>query len=146
MPHVLQTAWTQDYNTQVLQCLRSSSTSKGQYAPVIGLFEAQAKRGEPLTIVGDGEERIDFTHVNDVVEANMNAMMTNYSGMVVNVGTGVNHSVNEVASYISDNTVNIPERPGEARVTLCDISEAKENIGYEPKVNIGDYVKEVISE
>ena len=112
---------------------------KGQYAPVIGLFEEQAKRGEPLTIVGDGEQRRDFTHVNDVVEANMNAMMTNYSGMVVNVGTGVNHSVNEVASYISDNTVNIPERPGEARETLANIESANILLSWEPKITLEDY-------
>ena len=112
---------------------------KGQYAPVIGLFEEQAKRGEPLTIVGDGEQRRDFTHVNDVVEANMNAMMTNYSGMVVNVGTGVNHSVNEVASYISDNTVNIPERPGEARETLANIERANILLSWEPKITLEDY-------
>ena len=105
----------------------------------IGLFEEQAKRGEPLTIVGDGEQRRDFTHVNDVVEANMNAMMTNYSGMIVNVGTGVNHSVNEVASYISDNTVNIPERPGEARETLANIERANILLSWEPKITLEDY-------
>ena len=42
----------------------------GQYAPVVGLFLEQWKRGEPLTIVGDGEQRRDFTHVRDVVRAN----------------------------------------------------------------------------
>jgi nucleoside-diphosphate-sugar epimerase len=40
----------------------------------------------------------------------------------------------------------IPERPGEARETLCDTSLAKRDIGYEPKINLKDYVKEVISE
>ena len=43
---------------------------KGQYAPVVGLFLEQFKRGEAFTIVGDGEQRRDFTHVNDVVRAN----------------------------------------------------------------------------
>ena len=112
---------------------------KGQYAPVIGLFEEQKKRGEPLTIVGDGEQRRDYTHVNDVVEANMCAMMTNYSGIVVNIGTGTNYSVNEVASFISDDTVTIPERPGEARETCANIKRANNLLDWEPKITLEDY-------
>jgi len=96
---------------------------KGQYAPVIGLFEEQKKRGEPLTIVGDGEQRRDFTHVSDVVNANICAMMTNWTG-VMNIGSGKNHSVNELAAMISDNTVNIPPREGEARETLANCDRA----------------------
>jgi len=112
---------------------------KGQYAPVIGLFEEQAKRGEPLTIVGDGEQRRDYTHVYDVAQANINAMMTNYSGIVVNIGTGTNYSVNQVASYISDNIVYIPERPGEARETLANIERAITLLDWEPKITLEDY-------
>ena len=112
---------------------------KGQYAPVIGLFEEQAKRGEPLTIVGDGEQRRDFTHVYDVAQANINAMLTNYSGITINIGTGKNHSVNEIAAFISDNTVHIPERPGEARETLADIKRANNLLDWEPKITLEDY-------
>ena len=112
---------------------------KGQYAPVIGLFEEQKKRGEPLTIVGDGEQRRDFTHVNDVVRANICAMMTNYSGITINIGSGKNHSVNEIASHISDNTVNIPERPGEARETLANIERARTLLDWEPTITLEDY-------
>ena len=112
---------------------------KGQYAPVIGLFEEQAKRGEPLTIVGDGEQRRDYTHVYDVADANIHAMMTNYSGIVVNIGTGTNYSVNEVASFISEDTVTIPERPGEARETLANIERARTLLDWEPKITLEDY-------
>ena len=112
---------------------------KGQYAPVIGLFEEQAKRGEPLTIVGDGEQRRDYTHVYDVAQANINAMMTNFSGVTINIGTGTNFSVNEVASFISDNTVTIPERPGEARETCANIKRANNLLDWEPKITLEDY-------
>ena len=112
---------------------------KGQYAPVIGLFEEQAKRGEPLTIVGDGEQRRDYTHVHDVAQANINAMMTNFSGVTINIGTGTNFSVNEVASFISDNTVTIPERPGEARETLANIERANNMLDWVPKITLEDY-------
>ena len=74
----------------------------GQYAPVVGLFLEQWKRGEPLTIVGDGEQRRDFTHVRDVVRANIAAAerASDISGEIINVGTGTNHSVNQVANMI----------------------------------------------
>ena len=47
---------------------------KGQYAPVVGIFLRQVESGEPMTIVGDGLQRRDFTHVSDAVEANILAM------------------------------------------------------------------------
>ncbi len=113
---------------------------KGIYAPVIGLFMEQYKRGEALTIVGDGEQRRDFTHVDDVVEANIASMMSNFSGLTVNIGSGINYSVNDIAAMISDNVVNIPERPGEARETLADISKAKDLLEWEPKANVIDWM------
>ena len=95
---------------------------KGQYAPVIGIFMRQKEADEPLTIVGDGNQRRDFTHVSDVVNANVLAAITDvddeFYGQVYNVGTGTNYSINQIARQISDNVVNIPPRPGEARVTI----------------------------
>jgi UDP-glucose 4-epimerase len=115
---------------------------KGQYAPVIGLFLEQKKKGEPLTIVGDGEQRRDFTHVSDVVQANINAMCVNFSGIVVNIGTGVNHSVNEVAAMISDKHIYIDARPGESRVTLARNSRARFYLDWEPKVKLENWINE----
>ena len=115
---------------------------KGQYAPVVGLFLEQKKRGEPLTIIGDGEQRRDFTHVDDVVQANINAMMTNYSGLSINIGTGTNHSVNDLAAMISDNTVYLPERPGEARETLADNERARLLLDWKPNHTLEDYINE----
>ena len=121
--------------------------TEGEYCTVIGIFENQYKEGVELTITGDGEQRRDFTHVDDIVEGLiLTAQSDNFEIDIVELGRGNNHSINELAKMFGCGHTYIPERPGEARVTLCDISEAKENIGYEPKVNIGDYVKEVISE
>ena len=113
---------------------------KGTYAPVIGLFEEQKKARKPCTIVGDGEQRRDFTHVSDVVEANMCAMQTNCDG-VFNIGTGKNHSVNDIAKLVNNpyNTVQIPSRPGEARITLADNTKAKTLLGWEPKKELHEY-------
>lgn len=119
---------------------------RGQYAPVIGIFLRQRSSGEPLTIVGDGEQRRDFTHVSDVVNANVLAAITEVDpsvfGQVFNVGTGRNHSVNEIAKMISDNTVNIPPRLGESRITLANNEKLKTTFGWEPKVKLEDWVSE----
>ena len=118
---------------------------KGQYAPVIGIFLRQRRDGEPLTIVGDGEQRRDFTHVVDVVQANIRAAVTDLHedafGQVYNVGCGKNYSVNEIASMISDNTVNIPPRIGESRVTLADNSKIVSTLGWQPTVDLEEWVR-----
>ena len=118
----------------------------GQYAPVVGLFLEQWKKGEAFTIVGDGEQRRDFTHVDDVVKANIAAAerASDISGELINVGTGTNYSVNQIADMICNQyTKNfIPPRPAEARVTLADISKAKKLLGYMPSIQISDWIDE----
>ena len=117
---------------------------KGQYAPVIGIFQKQNKEGKPLTIVPDGHQRRDFTHVSDVVEANILAATKDLQGSygeIINIGTGENHSVLEVASMLSDKTVFIEPRIGESKETLADISKAKKILGWEPKVKLEDWIK-----
>ncbi len=117
---------------------------KGQYAPVVGLFLRQKKAGEPLTIVGDGQQRRDFTHVDDVIEANLCAMQHEHSlnGGLFNVGTGTNHSVMELARMISDTIKFIPQRPAEARETLADNSKMLYYFGWMPSKEIKDYILE----
>jgi UDP-glucose 4-epimerase len=121
---------------------------KGPYAPVVGLFLRQKAKGEPLTIVGDGEQRRDFTHVDDIVNANILAMETKFSewdkpfGRVYNVGTGKNHSVLELARMISDVMKFVPPRPAEARITLANINRIFETFGWEPTKELEDYIKE----
>ena len=116
---------------------------KGQYAPVIGIFLRQVANNEPMTIVGDGKQRRDFTHVADVVRANWLAA-TSYNpdifGETFNVGVGENYSILEVAQMIGDNYIHIPERPGEAQETLADISKIKEYLSWEPQISLGEAI------
>lgn len=122
--------------------------TKGQYAPVIGLFLKQANNNEPLTIVGDGEQRRDFTHVSDVVKANILAAITDVDnsafGQVYNVGNGINYSVNEIADMISPNQLNIPPRLGESKETLSDTNRIRSTFSWEPEINLPDWIKSVI--
>lgn len=122
---------------------------KGPYAPVVGLFLRQKSFGQPLTIVGDGTQRRDFTHVDDVVKANILAMQhtklyegNHTYGKVYNVGTGKNHSVLELARMISDHVRFIPPRIGEAYITLANNDRIKYTFGWEPTKRIEEYIKE----
>jgi UDP-glucose 4-epimerase len=118
---------------------------KGQYAPVIGIFLRQFAAGEPLTIVGDGEQRRDFTYVGDVVNANILAALNDidkkFFGMVYNVGTGKNHSVNEIAAMISEKTINIPPRISEARLSLADNFKLCDIFSWKPAMKVEDWIK-----
>lgn len=116
---------------------------KGQYAPVVGLFLKQFKEGIPLTIVGDGTQKRDFTYIQDAVEANILAAMSNNDsiyGETYNIGTGRNISILDIAKTISDNVQYIEPRPGEAKETLADNSKAKNDFGWTPKTNLLDWI------
>ena len=117
---------------------------KGEYAPVMGLFMRQKAAGKPMTIVGDGEQRRDFTHITDVVAANLIAAdQINVTGPV-NIGTGVNYSINDLARMIQGETIHIEERIGETRSTLADIDRARKELGWAPLVSLVDYINENI--
>lgn len=118
--------------------------TEGEYCTVIGVFENQYKEGVELTITGDGFQRRDFTHVDDIVEGLiLTSESEEFDLDIVELGRGHNHSINELAEMFGCEHTYIPKRPGEAEVTLCDTSVAKKDIGYNPKVNLEDYVKEV---
>jgi UDP-glucose 4-epimerase len=120
--------------------------TEGEYCTVVGIFERQYKEGVELTITGDGEQRRDFTHIDDIVEGLILTSESETSHKTIELGRGHNHSINELAEMFGCGFTYIPERPGEAKITLCDTSEALIKIGYKPKVNIEDYVKEIINE
>ena len=117
---------------------------KGQYAPVTGIFLRQKAAGEPLTIVGDGEQRRDYIYVKDVANANIMAAISNPDddayGQVYNVGSGKNYSVNEIASFISDDTINIPPRIGEARNSLANIDKIQKTFAWKPEVDVEQWI------
>ena len=118
---------------------------KGQYAPVTGIFLRQKAAGESLTIVGDGEQRRDYIYVKDVANANVMAAISNPDddayGQVYNVGSGKNYSVNEIASFISDDTINIPPRIGEARNSLANIDKIQKTFAWKPEVDVEQWIK-----
>lgn len=152
--------WTRLHGIQSV-CLKyfnvygRRSPLKGSYAPVIGLFFRQGILKQPLTVVGDGEQKRDFTHVSDVVEANMLAMKEAHSasGETINVGTGCNVSIADLANTIKvklgnkNITVeveNVPERVGETFETLASYNKAEKMLGWTPRITLEEGLEDLL--
>lgn len=123
------------------------SPIKGQYSPVVGIFLSQMKAGQPLTIVGDGSKTRDFVHVGDVVNCNILAMNSNekFSGEIINVGTGENISIKNLANFISKDHVHLEPRNGEAQDTLADTLKLHNFLKYKCEVTIQDWIEKQIT-
>ena len=116
---------------------------KGQYAPVIGIFLRQKGDGEPMTVIGDGTQRRDFTYVGDVVRANVlaaNLDNDKVSGETFNIGTGRNYSILEIAEHIKGDYVFIKPRLGEIKESLAGNSKAEYILGWKPETNLLDWI------
>lgn len=111
---------------------------KGQYAPLMGIFQRQKESGEPLTIVGDGEQRRDFIHVTDVCRGLIagGTIVEKQMGSVYNLGTGKNYSVNEIADMFDGQKKYLPPRRGESRSTLADTSKIQDKLGWLPHIQV----------
>jgi nucleoside-diphosphate-sugar epimerase len=118
---------------------------EGAYALVLGIFLDQFQKGEPLTIHGDGSQRRDFVHVRDVVRANWQAYHSAVQDTVLNVGTGTNIAIKEVADMISTKQIFQPRRRGDADITLADISRIKALTGWQPTVRFADGLAELMA-
>ena len=118
---------------------------EGAYATVIGAFLRARREGRPLEIRGDGGQRRDFTHVRDVVRANLAAMdCALEDGSAINVGRGEALSVNRIAELIGGPRVNVAPRPGEPRDTLADLARSRAIFGWSPEIATEDGVRELI--
>lgn len=120
------------------------ASTEGAYALVIGKFLEQKKRGEPLTIVPDGTQSRDFTHIRDIVRANILAAESIRVGRgeVINIGGGKEHTVLEIARLIGGPTTLIEPRI-EPKRTLADIRRARTLLGWEPEVLFEDGIREL---
>jgi nucleoside-diphosphate-sugar epimerase len=118
--------------------------SAGAYGLVLGIFLDQHRRGEPLTVHGDGAQRRDFIHVSDVAEANVAAYRSDVAGTVMNVGSGTNISIQEIADMISPDQKHLSRRAGDAEATLADIGRIKRLLGWEPKVAFREGLRQLM--
>ncbi len=119
--------------------------SEGAYVTVISAFLAARRCGEPLKIHGNGEQTRDFTHVSDVVAANILAMEAPVAdGRAINVGAGRNVSINRIADLIGGPRVQMEGRKGDMRNTLADTSEAARILGWRPRVSLEEGIEQLL--
>ena len=127
-------------------------STEGAYCNVLGIFERQYKNGEQLTITGDGEQRRDFTHVEDIVDGLIKVHQAmhgevdmRYGGVEFEFGSGVNYSINELADAFGDYPREyIPQPPGEMRETLCTDTHTRELLDWKPTGNIKYYIQSLV--
>lgn len=112
----------------------------GTYCPVISVFARQRLEGHMMTIRGTGEQRRDYVHVGDVVNANMLAAeYGNIDAGVYNIGTGIGTSVNDVADMIGGERINVVPAKEPYR-SIADNGAAKIDLGWEPTVDLKDWI------
>lgn len=122
-----------------------------EYAAMIPKFVMAFRHNDPPTIFGDGEQSRDFTYVENVVDANMLAASApDVGGNVYNIACGTRITLNEIAQQLRaavGATTEIkygPERPGDVKHSLADISAARRDLGYEPGVDLTEGVRRTV--
>lgn len=118
----------------------------GDWAAVIGIWRRQIRDNQPITIVGDGEQRRDFTHVIDIVDALYKIGVSDKKHEDAwELGTGINYSVNEVYRMFQEKfgseCTYIPDQKGNYRVTLRENNDTVERLGWKPEDRLSDYIK-----
>jgi UDP-glucose 4-epimerase len=120
------------------------------YSGVISIFKENIAKGEPITIFGDGKTTRDFVYVGDVVASLLAAAEKEDAGNVYNIGTGVETSLLDVVSAL-EHTLGVtaevssaPERIGDIKRSVADISKAKQELGWEPTVSFEEGIARMI--
>ena len=114
--------------------------TEGGYTTLLGRWLNNIEKGLPCEIYGDGEKRRDFTHVDDIVDALIKIADQLTYGYDFELGRGKNYSVNEVAQMLKINPIYKGNKPGEAQETLNIDKSAQSILGWEPKINLEDYL------
>lgn len=141
--------WADVYGLQTV-CLRYFNVygpgldPRGAYALAVGKFLEARQNGTPITIFGDGTVTRDFTHVRDVVHANVLAAESQKvgKGEVINIGSGTNITIQALAEMFGGE-IRYESPRIESHDTLADISRAKELLGWEPKIPLADGIAEL---
>ena len=114
---------------------------EGGYTTLIGRWVNNLQKGLPCEIFSDGEQRRDFTHVSDIVDALIKIMEQQAYNKDFELGRGKNYSVNEVANMFNITPIYKDAKPGEARNTLCESKVARDVLGWKPQIDLLDYIK-----
>jgi UDP-glucose 4-epimerase len=119
----------------------------GDWAAVIGIWRRQVRDGEKITIIGDGEQRRDFTHVVDIVDALYKLGTSSEKHEDAwELGTGTNYSINEVYEMFKEKfphieSVYLPDQPGNYRKTLRENDDTLERLDWKPEDRLREYIQ-----
>lgn len=118
---------------------------KGKYATVIAIFEDQYIKGVPLTVVGDGKQSRDFTHIDDVCDGIMKVskMKTNHEYFL---RYGENFQIINVAKKFKAPVIHTEERPGERFTSEHFITDTESKLNWKAKINLFDYIEKFLDE
>lgn len=119
---------------------------EGDHATVLGIFEKQYMEGKPLSITGDGKQKRDFVHVDDIVDGLIKMSNTVCDNEVYEFGCGKCYSIDEIANMFSTKVIYIDKPYGEMDYALADIYDAVHSLNWKPKIKIKNYIKEFIDE
>ena len=119
---------------------------RGQYAPVIGIFLRQLASNQPLTIVGDGEQRRDFTHVDDIVNGIIKISESDEKHKDAwEIGSGINYSINELFDMFKNKfnvtSIKIDDQPGNYRETLRTNDDMITKLNWKPNDRLNEYIQ-----
>ena len=106
-----------------------------EWQSVINIFKGQKENELPLTITGDGTQKRDFTHVNDIIQGLILAG-DNIRNEQFQLGTGKEYSILEIAAAFDHPIEFIPPRPGDRKNGLAHIEHTSKTLGYKPTVNV----------
>jgi UDP-glucose 4-epimerase len=120
------------------------SRTSGTYGAMFGTFLAQKVNNKPYTIVGSGNQKRDFVHVDDVIKAIMLALKSTYKNEIFNVGSGNPISVNTITEILKGPIIKIPKRPGEPEITHADITKIKKYLKWKPMINIHEGINNLL--
>ena len=118
----------------------------GDWAAVIGIWRKQVRDGQKITIVGDGSQKRDFTHVQDIIDG---IILVGYNNEkhedAWELGTGINYSINEVYELFKNkfgvDCINLPEQSGNYRETLRENNDMIDRLGWTPKDRLKEYIQ-----
>jgi len=119
--------------------------TEGDWAAVIGKWRGQVERGELITIVGDGEQRRDFTHIDDIVDGLIRIGQSNERHHDAwELGTGNNYSLNEVYHMFRDKFkvgfIRLPDQQGNYKETRRENNDAVDRLGWTPNDRLREYI------
>ncbi len=139
------------YNIQVtslrlFNVYGTRSRTSGTYGAMFGVFLAQKLKNKPLTVVGNGRQKRDFTFISDVVEAFYKVMRSKKNLQIFNIGSGSSVSVNTIVKLLGCKKINIPKRPGEPDITFANIKKFKHEFNWRPKVTIRQGIINIVKE